>query len=430
MTDAKKRAECKSGKTTPGKSRSFAIARSVLAWGVCGGCALWLAPAATGEGFRNPPPGAFDLGRAGGRIAQVDDSSAIAQNPANLINVPAPEANLAPSFIFYHVDYHAANGQTDETVGPWKVLPNFFASVPLQDGKYALGMGVTVPYGIADEWKSDPTSPFRYTAPHFTELLTVNLNPTFSIKLCDQLSAGVGLDVMYSRLRLNQFVFVSPLDPSAEARFHADGFGYGGNLGLTWRITEGQRLAATFRSPMTVNYGGSANYDNIPGFGSSTFNSQIRFPTIVALGYGLQLTEKIRLETDAEWIQFSRFKDLPITLGNNPGFPSNVPENWRDTFTFGISSDWEIAPGWTLRGGYQYYQSPVPDSTFSPTIPDANQNVLTVGLNFKHKHHALEAAYGLDFYNHRNITTDQTPAFNGAYSLNVHLFAFSYRYSF
>jgi len=32
------------------------------------------------EGFRNPPPGTFDLGRAGGRIAQVDDSSAVQQN--------------------------------------------------------------------------------------------------------------------------------------------------------------------------------------------------------------------------------------------------------------------------------------------------------------------------------------------------------------
>ena len=45
---------------------------------------LFSATVAYSEGFRNPPPGTFNLGRAGGRIAQVDDSSAVQQNPANL----------------------------------------------------------------------------------------------------------------------------------------------------------------------------------------------------------------------------------------------------------------------------------------------------------------------------------------------------------
>ena len=32
--------------------------------------------------------------------------------------------------------------------------------------------------------------------------------------------------------------------------------------------------------------------------------------------------------------------------------------------------DYQFAPNWVVRAGYQFYQSPVPDSTFSPTIPD------------------------------------------------------------
>src|SRR6266542_3449551 len=53
-----------------------------------------------GEGFRNPPPGAFDLGRAGGRFAHVDDSSAVWNNPANLVDLSAPEAQFTPSVIY------------------------------------------------------------------------------------------------------------------------------------------------------------------------------------------------------------------------------------------------------------------------------------------------------------------------------------------
>ncbi len=122
-----------------------------------------------------------------------------------------------------------------------------------------------------------------------------------------------------------------------------------------------------------------------------------------------------------------------MNAGNNQfllGAAANNAENWRDTFTVGIGGDWKFADHWVARAGYQFYQSPVPDSTFSPTIPDSDQNVFTVGLGYKRGHHSLEAAYGLDFYNARNISTDQNPAFNGRYTFNVHLFSFSYRYSF
>src|SRR5689334_19528075 len=59
-----------------------------------------LVPNLIAEGFRNSPPGTFNLGRAGGRIAQIDDSSAIQQNPANLIDVPGAQAQLTPSIIY------------------------------------------------------------------------------------------------------------------------------------------------------------------------------------------------------------------------------------------------------------------------------------------------------------------------------------------
>ena len=72
----------------------------------------------------------------------------------------------------------------------------------------------------------------------------------------------------------------------------------------------------------------------------------------------------------------------------------------------------------------------MPDSTFSPTIPDSNQNVFTFGLGYTHTKHALELSYGLDFYDDRTIENNQNPVLNGKYSMTVHLFSFSYRYAF
>ena len=391
------------------------------------------------EGFRNPPAGAFNLGRAGGRIAQIDDSSAVAQNPANLMDLQGPDFVVAPSVVYIHVDYKSPSGATAETKLPWKLLPNGFAALPFMEGKFAVGLGITTPYGLSNEWDQKGAfadmangSSLRYQAPHFTELKTINCNPTVAARLCDRVTAGVGLDVFWSELNFMQFL--TPLAPTLEAKAKGDGVGVGGNLGITWEITKRQRLAVTYRSQVDVDYDGHFDLKNVAivGTSRSDFSSRLKFPNIVAVGYGIKVSDAIRLEGDVEWVQFSRFDNLPVNVGSNPvGFPSTtIRQDWKDTFTAGIAGDWEFAHGWAARAGYQFYESPVPDETFSPTIPDGNQNVLTVALRYSHKRHSLEFAYGADFYDRRRITNDQNPAFNGTYDITVHLFAFNYRFSF
>lgn len=421
----------------------------VLGWrlqlAVFGAIAFW--SSALAEGFRNPPPGTFNLGRAGGRIAQVDDSSAAVQNPANLVDLPAPELQFSPTVVYIKADYDSPFGQSAQSEDPWKFLPNGFVGVPLADRQFGVGLGVTTPYGLGSTWDQNSTAfqrPFgawRYQTPYSTDLTTISIAPAVAARLGDYVQLGAALDVMWSDLTLKQYypwflVTGNLADPDGRIKAQGNGVGVGGKAGLTVELSQRQRLAFTYRLPMEVDYGGDLQVDNVPaalggGTFRSDFRSSIKFPTIVAAGYGIDLTDKIRLEADVEWLQFSRFKELPIMLGTPlPGLPGGVNENWRDTFTIGFGGDWKFSEGWVLRAGYQFYQSPVPDSTFSPTIPDANQNVITVGLGYQFHHHSFEAAYGADFYDTRHIDNNQNPAFNGTFKFTVHLFSFAYRFSF
>ena len=393
---------------------------------------------ARGEGFRNATIGTYGLGRSGGRIAQVDDSSAVQHNPANLVDLTNTEAQLAPSVIYINVNYQSPFGQTASTIHPWKLLPDIFMAVPLKNDRFVAGLGITVPYGLANQWSSSasafsqkpPFGTFTYFAPNYSQLLTINVNPSLAVKLTDWLSLGAGLDVMYSDLEFKQYL--SPLVPNLLADAEGDGVGVGGNLGLTWRITKHQRLALTYRSTMVTRFSGDVEFQNGVNVPNASFNSKITFPNIVSLGYGVDVTDTVRLETDFEWLDFYQFQSLPVNIGANAlGVPSqNIRENWHNTFTAGFGGDWKFADHWVLRAGYQYFESPVPDSIFSPTIPDANQNVITIGIGWHHKNSSLEASYGLDFYNDRHITADQNPAFNGTYTFNVHLISLAYRLSF
>jgi long-chain fatty acid transport protein len=397
------------------------------------------------EGFRDATTGAFDLGRSGGRIAHVDDATAVQNNPANLVDVTNVVAELDPSIIYINVNYQAPNGQSASSLHPLKVLPNFFMAAPILGDKLTFGFGVTVPFGLANQWPTEssafarPNGTLGTSAANFGKLTTFNFNPTLAFKPCDTVQIGVGLDVMYSELEFRQFL--SPLVPNLEAHASGDGVGVGGNLGVTWNMTDRQRLAFTYRSTMTVDYSGNTDIENtgVPSNPTTSFDSQVKYPNIFSAGYGIDLTDTIRLESDLEWIQFSQFKNLPIRTGTAStiygpiNLTETVPQAWHNTFTLGFGGDWKFADHWVVRGGYQYFESPVPNSTFSPLIPDADQNVITMGLGWHAKNVSLEFAYGLDFYNDRNIdnpATSRNYPLNGKYTFNVHLFSLAFRYAF
>jgi long-chain fatty acid transport protein len=403
-------------------------------------------PTASGEGFRNPPPGAFSLARAGGRIAQIDDPGAAHHNPANIIDVPGTQIQLAPTFVHVTVEYE--NGVDAETKDPFKVLPNFFFTTPMVENVMAFGVAVTTPFGLSNEWKKEgkfanrnPFDPagWRYYTPWYTELKTINANPSLSWHLTDWLNFGMGVDLIWSEVTFKQFypgiALGLPNDPSFRAR--ADGIAFGGNAGVTIKLPHRQRIAVTYRSPFTVDYEGSLNVGEeagaiLPSGRESDFRTEVEFPTIIGVGYGIELGDRFRIETDFEWIEFSNFDTLPLDFGEY-GFLLPVTElrqNWKNTFTLGIGGDYKIDESWTIRAGYQFYESPVRANYFYPTIPDSNQHVITGGLNFSRGHHSAEVAYGYVSYEGQEVTDNIDRRFNGNYDMWVHLWALSYTYRF
>lgn len=411
---------------------------------------LSLALAATSayaEGFRNPPPGAYGLGRSGSRAAHVADASAITHNPANLTELGSLDVALSLMAVHLSFDYEGA-ATTASTVDPWKYLPATYVAMPLKDDRFVVGVGIHSPYGLSNEWGidgafADTSTPasLRYQAPYFSELKTINLNPTLAWRINEQFSLGVGLDVMWSELSLKQFYpwsFVSgdASAPDGQVRAKGDGFGFGGNIGLTWRINDRHRLALAYRSQMTVDYDGDLELSNIPagfpqGVPRTSFGSSITFPDIITLGYGFQVNDRVRVGADIEHLRFSNFDRLPLEIGQPPaGLPASLDQSWDDTFTFGVGGDWQINEQWLVRGSYQYYMTPVPSRTFSPSIPDANQNVFTASVEYAWARSKVELAYGLVLYDDRDITNNQNPSFNGHYELAVHLITAGYRFSF
>ena len=405
-----------------------------------------LSVSAVGEGFRNPPVGGFGLGRAGGRFAHVEDASAVAHNPANLVDLRESEVDFAPTMIYASVDYASAGGVggVERSQHPWNFFPNVFAAIPNQGpgGRWAFGVGLTTPYGVSSEW--NPQGGLHYSTAHFAELITLSASPAVAYKVSESVQVGVAANLYWSQIQFRQFypwalLTQNPAQPEGLAALKGDGTGVGVTVGASWDLAEGHRLALSYRSMTDIDYSGDFHVSHFPteagalGFSDhSPFKTQVGFPNIVGVGYGIRLGHRARLELSGEWVEFSRFDAPPLDIGvNNALLPSRiVAEEWRNTFTAGLAGDWDLGDGWSWRAGYQYYETPVPDRTFSPVIPDSNQHALTTGFSYRCGKHRFEVSYGKIFYETRTISPLDNAIFGGRYEFDVHLISAGYSFLF
>ncbi len=407
---------------------------AVLAMALCASSAL-------ADGFRNPPPGAAGLGRGNAFAAQADDASAVSYNPANLAFLAAPEIEVALTLASMETELRAAAGFAAASDDAWQVLPNIYYALPLSDNVVG-GLGLTTPFGQSVEWAQD--SGVAMVSPYFAQMSLVNFNPSAGWRINDRVAVGAGLDVFASTLEFRQVVPWSALPgfppglPAGEARVETSGLGVGANVGLTVKLADAHRLALTYRSPVTVKYEGDFNLrgaPSAPGLGNSDFETEMEFPGIATIGYGVELTDTLRVEADVEWLGWSAMESLPIDAGANqpladPSGTGAIPYDWDDTWTFNFGVDWACAADWVLRAGYSYVPTPVPNRTFSPLLPDEDRHVIAVGAGYHKGNHAVDLVWTLSLVDDRTVTGNQNPAFNGVYDLDPQLVAVSYRYRF
>jgi long-chain fatty acid transport protein len=402
-----------------------------------------LAPrGAWADGFRNPPEGGAVLGRGGAHMVYVDDATAATHNPAALAEQKAAAVLATTAIGYTKTEFTSPSGMKEESEAPWTVLPAVYTVMPLKDSPWVIGMGLHVPYGQSKEW--DRNGVFKFVAPYFAEMKSINVTPVVARKVGSSVSFGAGLDLMWSDLTFKQLfpLFPPPAGlsgPATSLDFEGDGYGVGAHAGLLWDVADGHRVALTYRSPVRVEYDGDFTMDPFPGpgvfpppvTGKSDFGTQIDFPQVVGLGYGVAIGDSVRLEANVEWIEHSRNDALDLDIGNNGVLlpTTSLPQQWDDTWTFAVGGDWRIGSEWTARAGWTYLPTPVPDETMMPSLAEGDKQVLGIGLGYAGGGHRLDIAYALNLQEDRNITSPLNPT-PGSYEFNQHLFAATYALTF
>ncbi len=341
--------------------------------------------------------GAKATALGGAFSAYADDPFAVYYNPAGLTQIERPTFSLGfevlnPKLKVHNFEAVDGDGNRVEPYGisfsdssDNFVVPHFGFATHLWNNVY-FGIAAYVPYGLHIKWNSSPSrNPASYNGFESYYVRGV-VTPTMAIKLTDRLSAGFGVSFGRSDAGTQRRIY-TPSIPSLHGRvikgdLHDD-LNVSFNFGLLYKPYDNFSVGLTYRSKTNTDFEGTVEVKGVDKVGAST---KIDHPEQLQLGLKYSPNKRLTLTTDFVWTRWSTVKDYTVKfdrplLGKREEY---FPRDWKDTrqIRLGIEYKWnEIL---TLRGGYFYDPSPIPDHTFDLLWPDADKKTysLGAGLNF------------------------------------------------
>lgn len=385
------------------------------------------------------PDSAQALGTVGGRFANLHDASSVRVSPANMLEITQPELLINLAAWNGDIRFDSTNGSSVKMSQSWVYPGSLYYVNPVVPGKVAVGFGISTPFGMASTYPKDIPANLRYVVPYESRLLAVDFTPAVAFRLAKNLSVAVGMDIIYSELTLGQNAFWGPGLPDGELEVKGTGWGVGGYLGINWEFAKGHRLAFVGRLPVKIEYSGDSKISNIPAalapfFEQRTsFDSNLNYPGSIALGYGVDITDRLTLGFDFQWSDNSSQNDLPLNIGANQALLAGQNAavfEWQDSIDLGAGATYEFNETWLMRGGYLFSENSQTEAYYTPSVCVNDRHVFSLGVGWRGKTRNVDLTYAFVYNPIRTIGSAVQPAFNGNYKHQWHVLSLSFTQKF
>jgi long-chain fatty acid transport protein len=377
-----------------------ALCRRLLAGALMLGLAVVRAPSAHASGFAVDNQGARALGLAGAAVAQASDASAVFYNAAGVAFLKGTQVYLSGGLAGSSTDFVGEGpfppAATLEHSGRlYTVLPSLYAS-RLMSSRLAVGIGFGSPFDTHSQWQDPDQFTGRFLCAD-CRIRSWSLNPTLAYKLADRLAVGLGLDLRFSNLRLDQRLAAVPgvsaqsVDVAAATTETSTQTAVGFNLGLQASPRENVTIGLAYRHKVQAAYAASARFTqiltgdasldaavaaNLPPLQTATVAHY--FPGHVAAGLAMR-HGGVLVEADLGWTLWSSFDSIEVRYPASPALSQSLPQAHETAFEGRIGVEYLLGPSWAVRGGYSYDQSPQPAATYSPFLHDVGRHGLSLG---------------------------------------------------
>ncbi|MBI5444581.1 MAG: outer membrane protein transport protein [Deltaproteobacteria bacterium] len=376
-------------------------------------CMLGFAAQALSGGFALEEQSVSGLGNAyAGGAAVVEDASTIFFNPAGLTRLKGQNAAAGVHLIVPHARFEKdlaldaagapLTGGEGGDAAESRLVPNAYYGVTLGSG-LALGLGVSVPFGLSTEYPKDWVG--RYQAVR-SEVAVLNLNSSAAYRLTKRWSVGAGFNAQRLEAEMtNRVDFGAILAPTlgtlpqsadGTSKLTGTNWSYGWNVGALYELGDDTRIGLAYRSRVKHDIEGEAEFDLPPGlpapaadalaaqgFRNDDAKVSITLPDSASLSLFHRLNRHWAAMVDLTWTNWSTFDELRVRFKS--GLPDDVTEEqWEDTWRLALGLTYTPSSVWTWRAGVAYDQDPIPDARHrTPRIPSADRIWTAFGLGYR-----------------------------------------------
>lgn len=355
-----------------------------------------LAPAAFGAGFQLAERSASGLGRAfSGEASVADDASVLASNPAAMILLggdwnystgmtyiePGADATLFPTV----TGGNAGPALRDRDIAESAFVPYLYATKRLNED-LVIGAGMFTAYGLRTNYSENVAS---QVGTNYSEVTTVNINPSIGYRINDVVSIGAGFNILYAEGEITSSSV--PLAGLPSFGLEGDDWSFGWNLGALFELSDRTRIGINYRSALNLELEGTATGTILAGAGltSSDASLDVELPATAEISISHDLNSQWTLHGDVFWTQWSAFQKLePMVDTGIPAADAFInpllatDEDWNDTFRYSVGTTYRHNDTWTFRAGVAYDESPVDDEKRTLRIPDGDRIWLSTGASY------------------------------------------------
>jgi len=391
----------------------------------------------------------------GAFCAYADDPFAIYYNPAGLTQIDRFTVSNGVHIAYpsikvnnFHVDgglykaYGNENTMENEGLNGFADIsnkerivpaPHFATAYPINK-KMVAGFAVYAPFGASAYWP-ETNNPGAYNST-FGSFTRIAATPTISYMYNDRLSFGFGLSIGVTEVKAERIFYVPPevknqlqkqyntlvrngsqLQHKIKAAIDADGkkvvaelldtFNYSFNLGAMYRLSDKVTLGITYRSRADVKVKGDVELEGLqesyghtpkgnPIMSQVDGETQVDHPPQFQFGVRCQPSEDFSIMIDYVWTRWSiidgyTMKLSPKLLDNRE--EENFTRDWKDTSQVRFGFEWVSDDFVTVRCGYYFDPSPVPDDTFDFGSSDVNKSVYSLGLGLNYGRLTIDTVF-------------------------------------
>ena len=327
--------------------------------------------------------GTPDTGYASaGYAARANDPGTILTNPAGMMRLKESQLLIGGHLLYGHAEFspdintNVIGSDSSNAIGPLPGL-SAFGTYKVND-KFALGFGMFSNFGLGLWYDSNWVG--RYYAKEAI-MMGMSFMPAAAYRITDQLSIGVGLNVMLGYLKNTIAINnIDPRLPDGQLYLKDTTVGVGANVGLLYELSKDTRFGVTYNSEVTLDFSATPEFTGTGplitnllvgrGLYFSTLDLGVTVPQGVMASFYHDINDQWALLGNFGWQNWSQFGKVDVSIDNTNN-PKSLTTNlkYNDTWHGALGAQYRLSEPWLVTGGVAYDSGMLDDSNRSPALP-------------------------------------------------------------